>query len=112
MFLYLYEKETGNYYSSVSGEDSFDTFTTHYSEDLKNKLSSIYVDEMPSNVNEYKVVAGSLIKKTEEEMKETREEGKILTSEERELLKLVPSFREQIEAEMTIAVLNILMEVL
>ena len=112
MFLYLYEKETGNYYDSVSGNDSFDSFTTHYNEDLKSKLSSIYVDEMPLNVNEYKVVAGSLVKKTEEELEETRKEGKILTEEERELLKLIPSFTEQIEAEMTVTIINILMEVL
>lgn len=112
MYLYIYNKETGTCHGVVSGRETFDNFTFHYSEKDRVKLGWIYVESIPRPINNYKVVDGMIKERTVHEVEDIEKYGKVLSESERLLYKLKPSQKEVQKADNTIEVLSLLQEVL
>lgn len=112
VYMLIYEKENGHILAKVSGDQKLESYCSEFPSEQLKKLSSIYIDNPPDNHKDYKIINGELIQMSDEEIKEIRQYGRILTEEEKQLQKLKPSYKEVQKAENTIEILTLLQEVM
>lgn len=106
----IYDKTNGQIIAAIPNEQSLESFAYGYDEEIKEKLSSIFCNEKIKLEN-YKVIDEQVVHRTQQEIQELQQHGKILTEEERQLNKLKPSPEEVKKAENTIEILSLLQEV-
>ena len=108
----VYNKKNGNIIANIPDSQNIDICFKYYPDEFKKKLASLFVNNPPRDLNNYKVINNELIKMSEQEILEIRQYGKILTEEERLLNKLKPSPEEVKKAEQTIEILTLIQEVI
>ena len=104
----VYDKRTGIIDAVVPNL----SYAYHYPEEIKENLVGLELEEYPEDIFNYKVVEGKLVRLLDEEIREKRLYGRILTEEERQLQKLKPSPEEVRKAEQTIEILTLIQEVI
>lgn len=108
----VYNKNNGNIVAVLPIEQNHLTYFHHFSDEFKDNLSSIITEISASDINDFKVVNGKLVKMSKQEISEIKQYGRILTEEERLLNKLKPSPEEVKKAEQTIEILTLIQEVI
>lgn len=112
MYMLIYESGNGNVLAKVSGNQTLEGYCFHFPITMKQQLSSIYIDDIPEDYKNYRVINNELVKMTEQETQELKQYGRILTEEERQLQKLKPTQDEVAKAENTIEILTLIQEVI
>lgn len=107
----IYKLDTGEILDNIPDSQSIEGFYYHYPQEFKDNLGCIYGDYFPNELLYYRVLDGELIRKTEQEISDIQQFGKILTEEDRVNLLLQPSYEEIAKAENTIEILSLLEEV-
>lgn len=108
----VYNKETGEICNWISDDQDPKIFYRHRSKDFLKNLATLDVEDPPIDLYRYRVIDNQLIRKSDEEINEIQIYGRVLTSEERILEQIKPSFDEVKKAEMTVEVLSLLQEVM
>ncbi len=108
---YIFNKQSKNVVAKLSDNIDVPSFLYHASKETKANLDYVFHDIDISDYKNYMVIGKELIKRSEQEIKELRRYGKILTEEERVNVLLSPSSKEIAKAENTIEILSTLQEV-
>lgn len=101
----VYSVETGRVMAKVPSGTPFHSL---YNEEL----ASLEIDNVPSDWYNYKVIGTELVKLSPDEIIEIKQHGKLLSSDERVLMRLIPPSVEVKKAERAIETLLLLQEVL
>ena len=108
----IYDKTTGKIVVELSQDQNIDIFFEHYPAEFRKNLAKLQVDEMYTELENYKIIDEKLTRRTDAEIQEIQMYGRILTKEERLLNKLKPSPDEVKKAENTIEILTLIQEVI
>lgn len=108
----VYFKDTGLVDRLIGIDQEIENYFYHFSQNYKDNLGYIIVENLPTDIENYKVIDGELVRLSKQEIKDLRLYGKILTEEERQLQKLKPSLEEVTKAENTIEILSLIQEVI
>lgn len=108
----IYNGLTGEIIANVPDEQDIDLFVKYYPKDVRNNVEGLKVVNPPKDLENYKIINKQLSRKTEQEISEIKQYGRVLTDEERQLNKLKPSLDEIRKAEQTIEILTLIQEVI
>lgn len=108
----IYNKTNGEIVILTSKKQNINILLKKYPKEFRSNLTSIYLDNVPMDLENYIIVNDRFTKRTKEEILEIQQYGKILTEEERLLNKLKPSYEEIKKAENTIEILTLMQEVI
>lgn len=108
----VYDKRTGNIMSAISSDQNPYSYYRDFSNEVKENLAYIRINDIPTPLAHYYVTDGEIKKYSEEQIAEKRIYGRVLTKEERQLEKLKPSLDEIRKAENTIEILTLIQEVM
>lgn len=108
----VYFKDTGLVDRLIGIDHEIDVCFYHFPLKYKENLDYIIVENLPQDIENYKVIDGELVRLSKQEIKDLRLYGRILTEEERQLQKLKPSPEEVKKAEQTIEILTLIQEVI
>ena len=108
----VYNKKTGDIIADVPQGQDIKLFVSNYSEEMQNNVASLDIENTPYDLENYRIINNKLMRFSDDEIKEKRTYGKILTEEEILLNKLKPSPKEVREAEQTIKILTLIQEVI
>ena len=112
MKLLLYNNITNKVIGYTNGDQTIEGYLEAASEDEKSYTSGVYLESIPIDYYNYKIINGELVRLSKQEIEELRLYGRILTEEERQLQKLKPSPEEVKKAEQTIEILTLIQEVM
>lgn len=108
----VYNIHTGKIIAEIP-DTSDPYFVLREFNDVKNnEIGTLLTPSKIRRISNYRVINGELVKLSDQEIMEQRLYGKILSEEERELLKLQPTPEEIQKAEQTIEILTLIQEVL
>lgn len=108
----VYNKYTGEIIAKIPNDQDINVTYANYSDEFRESLKILKDDGLKlDDLTSYKVVDGKLIKRSDEENKELKMYGKVLTEEERLNILLQPTAEEIRKAETTIEMLTMLQEV-
>lgn len=111
---YLYDKNTGNIVGKYSDNVDIDGCLHYAPKGYKQNMNYIQLDLDIYNLKHYKVdlTNSQLIKRSQQEIDEIQQYGKLLTDSDRLLNKLKPSHEEIQKAQNTIEILTLIQEVI
>jgi len=112
MYKIIYNKTTNNIIESIGVDQSIDVYYSLYSDEFKNDIDELITPNRLKNLDDYKIIDGEIIKKTDDEIKHTSFYKKEFNNEELLLMKLQPTYSEVRTAKNTIDILSVLLEVL
>ncbi len=112
---FIYCKSNGKIVAILDETQDYLVYFRHFPQNFIDDLKSIFVE----NINDidiralqyYKIINNELIKRSQQEIDEIQQYGKILTDSERTLNKLIPSHEEVQKAQNTIEILTLIQEV-
>lgn len=112
MEMVIFDKRHLNTKGVTDENQTLESYCSNFSKDDLALLDSIYLENVPQNYRDYKVVNEKLVKMNNVELNEVRKYNKILTNSERRLESLKPTLKEKEKADNTIEILTLLQEVL
>lgn len=114
MCMLIYSKATDMIIAKTSRDQSLETYLKNFDEGAIDNFDGIYMNrsEVPQDYKNYKVINGQVERLKDLEISEIQMFGRVLTSDQRIMDKLRPSYEEVQKAENTIEILSLLMEVM
>lgn len=107
----IFDKYTGDIKHLIGDDQNPDIYFHHYSDEFKASISILHSDTSPMDLTNYKIINNEIITRSDIEIQEINQYGKILTEEERLNILLQPTWKEVQKAENTIEMLSMLQEV-
>ncbi len=110
----VYDKRNGHILGDIPEEQDPKRYYRNYDKELVDNIATLIIDEDVSTLklHHYIVVNRELVKLSDQEIRELKLYGKVLSEEERQLQKLKPSPEEVRKAEQTIEILTLIQEVM
>lgn len=108
----VYNKINGDILAMLPDSQNPYNFFINRPEDFKKNMETLNIENFPSDLENYKIIEGELVKRPEYEIFELQLYRRILTEEERLLERLKPSYEKIQKAKNTIEILTLLQEVL
>jgi len=108
----FYNIKTKRIFNIVPDIQTMESYYFHHGKEFLKNMREIYLNIIPSDWQNYKVIDNELIRMTKQEIQEIKQYGRLLSEEERLLNQLKPSSEEIQKAQNTIEILTLIQEVM